>query len=228
MKEGLRSFYVIDRRRGVRHSAPRRTRFRNPLDSTWISDFRMDFWISKWISGFRSGFLDFEVDFWISKWISGFRSGFLDFKWISGFQSGFLDFKVDFWISKCISGFQVDFWISFEPYYSEDTAKIYSWTFFSAYMLTIQCHRHFTATSYRQRVRWLSYIYIRILSLIFIHIHTHTACSLIVIHIHTILQSYIIHLTIAITSPCKNDLCTRPRRSAGYKGHSLWWRSITS
>ena len=45
--------------RGVRHGAPRRTRFRNPLDFTWISDLRMDFWISKWISGFQIGFLDF-------------------------------------------------------------------------------------------------------------------------------------------------------------------------
>ena len=44
---------------------------------------RLDFWISKWISGFQSGFLDFKVDFWISEWISGFR-------WISGFQNGFL------------------------------------------------------------------------------------------------------------------------------------------
>ena len=52
----------------------------------------MDFWISKSISGFQSGFLDFKVDFWISKWISGF-------------QIGFLDFRVDFWIS-------LDFWIS--------------------------------------------------------------------------------------------------------------------
>ena len=72
----------------------------------WISgflDFKVDFWISKWISGFQSGFLDFKVDFWISKWISGFQSGFLDFKRISGFQSGFLDFAI-----------------------SEDTAKIYS------------------------------------------------------------------------------------------------------
>ena len=43
----------------------RRTRFRNPLDFTWISDFRLDFWISR-------GFLDFKVDFWISKWISTF------------------------------------------------------------------------------------------------------------------------------------------------------------
>ena len=43
----------------------------------------MDFWISKWISGFQSGFLDFRLDFWISEWISGFR-------WISGFQIGFL------------------------------------------------------------------------------------------------------------------------------------------
>ena len=42
----------------------------------------MDFWISDWISGFHSGFLDFTVDFWISKWISGFQLGFLDF-WIS-------------------------------------------------------------------------------------------------------------------------------------------------
>ena len=64
-------------------------RFENELQ-----DFKADFWISKWISGFQSGFLDFKVDFWISKWISGF-------------QSGFLDFKVDFWISKWISGFQV-------------------------------------------------------------------------------------------------------------------------
>ena len=49
----------------------------------------MDFWISDWISGFQSGFLDFvgfldfRLDFWISEWISGFR-------WISGFQIGFL------------------------------------------------------------------------------------------------------------------------------------------
>ena len=62
----------------------------------WIS---RGFQISEWISGFQSGFLDFKVDFWIlkwiSKWISGFQSGFLDFKRISGF----LDFKADFWIS---------------------------------------------------------------------------------------------------------------------------------
>ena len=53
----------------------------------------MDFWISDWISGFHSEFLDFTVDFWISQWISGFHSGFLDFSldfWISGFQFGFL------------------------------------------------------------------------------------------------------------------------------------------
>ena len=37
----------------------------------------MDFWISDWISGFHSGFLDFTVDFWISQWISGFQLGFL-------------------------------------------------------------------------------------------------------------------------------------------------------
>ena len=52
-------------------------------------DFRVDFWISEWISGFQIGFLDF----WISQWISGFHSGFLDFSldfWISGFQFGFL------------------------------------------------------------------------------------------------------------------------------------------
>ena len=30
----------------------------------------MDFRISKWISGFQSGFLDFRLDFWISDWIS--------------------------------------------------------------------------------------------------------------------------------------------------------------
>ena len=26
------------------------------------------------------------MNFWISDWISGFQSGFLDFNWISGFQ----------------------------------------------------------------------------------------------------------------------------------------------
>ena len=35
---------------------------------------------------FQSAFLDFKVDLWISKWISGFQSGFLDFKRISGFH----------------------------------------------------------------------------------------------------------------------------------------------
>ena len=82
----------------------------------WISS---GFRISEWISGF----LDFKVDFWISKRISGFQSGFLerflDFKRISGFQSGFLDFKVDFsrdfWISSEFLDFKADFWISFEP-----------------------------------------------------------------------------------------------------------------
>ena len=123
---------------------PRRTRFQNPLDFTWISDFRMDFWISKGISGFPSGFLDFKVDFWISKWISGLS------KWISGFQSGFLDFKVDFWISsrfldfKWISGFHLN------RYYSERTAKIYSWFLncipLSLHANRIQSHQHFTAT----------------------------------------------------------------------------------
>ena len=133
---GMKAHFRLAFDRGVRHGASRRTRFRNPLDFKWISDFRMDFgfqngfldfkvdfWISKWISGFQSGFLDFKVDFWISKRISGFQSGFLegflDFKRISGFQSGFLDFKVDFsrdfWVSSEFLDFKADFWISFEP-----------------------------------------------------------------------------------------------------------------
>ena len=37
----------------------------------------MDFWISAWISGFHSGFVDFSLDFWTSQWISGFQFGFL-------------------------------------------------------------------------------------------------------------------------------------------------------
>ena len=80
--------------------------------SDWISVFHMDFWISKWVSGFQSGFLNFKVDFRISKWISGFQSG------ISGFQSRFLDLKVDFYISKWIlHGFCLKNYC-----YSEDTA----------------------------------------------------------------------------------------------------------
>ena len=107
----------------------------------------MDFWISKWISGFQSGFLDFKADFWISKWISGFQSGFLerflDFKRISGFQSGFLDFKVDFsrdfWISSEFLDFKADFWIHLNRYYSKIQLKYThdsSIAFLSACMLT--------------------------------------------------------------------------------------------
>ena len=143
--------------RGVRHGASRRTRFRNPLDFKWISDFRMDFWIS----GFQSGFLDFKVDFWISKWISGFQSGFLDFKadfwiskWISreisGFQANFWISKrisgLSKWISRGISGFQANFWISkrisgfhLNRYYSKIELKYThdsSTAFLSACMLT--------------------------------------------------------------------------------------------
>ena len=36
------------------------------------------------------------MDFWISRWISGFQIGFLDFVWISRFLVGFLDFALDF------------------------------------------------------------------------------------------------------------------------------------
>ena len=58
----------VDCIQGVRHGAPRRTRYWNPQDFMWISDFRMIFWISKWVSKFQSA------------WISGFQ------KWISGFH----------------------------------------------------------------------------------------------------------------------------------------------
>ena len=91
----------------------------------------------------------------------------------------------------------------------------------------IQCHRHFTATQRIGSVFVDCHTYTchtacsliihahTACSLIVIHIHTHTVCSLIVIHIHTHTAclltslSYIIHLTITITSPWKNDLCTR-------------------
>ena len=120
----------------------------------------MDFWISKWISGFQvdfgfqNGFLDFKVDFWISKWISGFQSGFLDFKadfwiskWISRGISGFqANFWISKWISRGISGFQANFWISkrisgfhLNRYYSKIQLKYThdsSTAFLSACMLT--------------------------------------------------------------------------------------------
>ena len=88
----------------------------------------MDFWISKWISGFQSGFLDFKADFWILKWISreisGFQSGFLDFQ--SGFLEGFLDFKR-------ISGFHLNrYYSKIELKYTHDSST----AFLSACMLT--------------------------------------------------------------------------------------------
>ena len=167
--------------RGVRHGASRRTRFRNPLDFKWISDFRMDFWISsgfrisEWISGFQSGFLDFKVDFWISKWISGFQSGFLegflDFKRISGFQSGFLDFKR-------ISGFQSGFLDNFHlnRYYSKIQLKYThdsSTAFLSACMLT---EYKVTGTSPLHRAQAACHTVI----------HKYSACSLL---IHNIVSS---------------------------------------
>ena len=115
--------------RGVRHGASRRTRFRNPLDFTWISDFRLDFWISR-------GFLDFKVDFWISR--------------------GFLDFKVDFWISRGFSDFKVDFYILDFVWraiicYSEDTAhkQAFSARMHAEYNVTDTSQ--FTATALRPR-----------------------------------------------------------------------------
>ena len=48
--------------------------------------FQNGFRISEWISGFQSGFLDFKVDFWISKRISGFQANFWISKRISGFH----------------------------------------------------------------------------------------------------------------------------------------------
>ena len=63
----------------------------------------MDFWISDWISGFHSGFLDFTVDFWISQWISGFQLGFLDF-WISVWISA--DGVRDFFRDGPLGGFR--------------------------------------------------------------------------------------------------------------------------
>ena len=65
----------------------------------------MDFWISDWISGFQTGFLDFMVDFWtssldfwISWWSFGFQFGFLptvyknSFITDPSFQSAILDY----------------------------------------------------------------------------------------------------------------------------------------
>ena len=85
---------------GVSHDGPRGSPQRaSAYEISKSTGFHMDF-------RFQNGFLDFKVDFWISKWISGFQSGFLDFRvdfwisdWISGFHSGFLDFSLDFWIS---------------------------------------------------------------------------------------------------------------------------------
>ena len=77
----------------------------------------MDFWISKWISGFQSGFLDFKADFWISKWIS---------RGISGFQA-------NFWISKRISGFHLNrYYSKIQLKYTHDSST----AFLSACMLT--------------------------------------------------------------------------------------------
>ena len=144
--------------------------------SEWISDFKVDFWISKWISGFRSGFLDF-------KWISGFRSGFLDFKWISGFQSGFLDFKVDFWISSGFLDFKADFWISkrisgfhLNRYYSEDTAKIYSWTIMNHILLSLYANNTMSQALHR---------YIAHIGSVFVDCHTYTYAYCVFVDFHT-------------------------------------------
>ena len=180
--------------RGVRHGASRRTRFRNPLDFKWISDFRMDFWIS----GFQSGFLDF----WISKWISGFQSGFLDFKvdfwiskWISGFQSGFLDFKVDFsrdfWISseflerfldfKRISGFQSGF-LDFQSGFLEgflDFKRISGFHLNRYYSKIELKYTHDSSTAFLSACMLTEY---KVTGTSPLH-SAQAACSLIVIHI---------------------------------------------
>ena len=148
----------------------------------------MDFWISKWISGFQSGFLDFKVDFWISKWISGFQSGFLDFKadfWISKWISrGISGFQANFWISKRISGFQsgflegfldfkADFWISFEHGYT-----IYD---LNRYYSKIQLkYTHDSSTAFLSACMLTEY---KVTGTSPLH-SAQAACSLMVIHIH--------------------------------------------
>ena len=148
----------------------------------------MDFWISKWISGFQSGFLDFKVDFWISKWISGFQSGFLDFKadfWISKWISrGISGFQANFWISKQISGFQsgflegfldfkADFWISFEHGYT-----IYD---LNRYYSKIQLkYTHDSSTAFLSACMLTEY---KVTGTSPLH-SAQAACLLMVIHIH--------------------------------------------
>ena len=55
----------------------------------------MDFWISKWISGFQIGFLDFRVDFWISLdfWISDWISADSVRDFFRGGPLGFLNLE---------------------------------------------------------------------------------------------------------------------------------------
>ena len=122
----------------------------------------MDSWISKWISGFQSGFLDFKVD-WTSKWISGFQA--------------------DFWISKRISGFHLNQCYSEEQLnYTYDTLTV----FLSAYWLTEYKVTGTSPLHSAQAACSLSYIYIRILcvhchayshTVVFVD-HTYSACSL--------------------------------------------------
>ena len=188
----------------------------------------MDFWISKWISGFQSGFLDFKVDFRIS---SRFQSGFLDFVWTSIILKIQLKYTHEqsinhiplsldanrYTMSQALHRYpahrQCVGWLSYiyMPYYVFVDCHTYT----CAYCVLVDCHTYTCHTT-------CSLIVILIhahtvCSLIVIYIHAHTACLLIVIHIHahTVCSltslSYIIHLTIAITSPRKNDLSTRPK-----------------
>ena len=184
------TFLMLISDRGVRHGAPRHTRFRNPLDFMWISDFRTDFWISKWISGFQSGFLDLKVDFWIS-------SRFLDFIWTA------IIVKIQL---KCTH----DPWTAFLSAY---TLTEYSYRLLQSAQTAcslIVIHVHAMC------VRWLLYIFICIM--------------FVVIHIHTILcvrsHSYIMHLQLQLHHLRRMTFVPN-RRSAGYKGLSLWWHSIT-
>ena len=73
---GIPGLYSIDRiKMADDHNVKQETAEGSVTARLGVRDFEIHwishgFRISEWISGFQNGFLDFRMDFWISKWIS--------------------------------------------------------------------------------------------------------------------------------------------------------------
>ena len=159
-------------------------------------DFKMDFWISKWIFGF----LDFKVDFWISFESVLFVILKIQLKYTHEKSMNHIPLSLDANRIQChrhFTAMQRILRVVIHIHTHTVCCHTYACLIIHTHAHTVYCHTHAS------------------LFIDFIHIHTHTACSLSVIH----------YMYKQVRYCNMRDLgrmdFVPDWRSAGYKGHLL-------